>query len=258
MDRSTPVGIPLTDQSASAIAPLGPGNSSEATRSRCAAPRPLTRTRARRERSRPAPPPTNPCHRPDTVTISRSAPGQRPTGNNTAPRCRARAASRCRSPGRNRSTPATATRSSPSNNAAVTATRSGPGRGTNATRCSAKPASAAATRPTSGSPTSAHQAPSADASDNSASSNAVDERTETVLPRRRPCPGSTDRSGVATGNTNSSSTGADIVGADSACRPPHVLVALPSKLLASCNRAARTSAAGATPTAPHPRSFTST
>src|SRR5207245_5937332 len=67
-----------------------------------------------------------------------------------------------------------------------------------------------------------------------------------------PPPGSAERNGAATGNTRSSDTD----GTEARC-PPHVLVARPSRLLASCSRAARSSsidAAGSTPvTASPPR-----
>jgi hypothetical protein len=103
---------------------------------------------------------------------------------------------------------AAATTSTPSIRAATTVAHSGPGLGTSARRSRATPLSAAARTPRAGTPTIAHQEPEREASDSSASSSEVPPpagaarpvATATVLPRRRPRPGSRPLSSGATGS----------------------------------------------------------
>ena len=93
---------------------------------------------------------------------------------------------------------AVTTTSTPSIRAATTVGHSGPGFGTSASRSRAMPLSAAASAPSAGTPTTAHQEPARDAAASSASSSDVPPpagaarplATATVLPRRRPRPGS--------------------------------------------------------------------
>ncbi len=104
---------------------------------------------------------------------STSVAGHCPSESSTAPRCRARAASRRATSGRTERDSVT-TRSTPSINAPITAAYSAPGRGTNASRETTTPCSAAATIPSDGTPTTAAHAPATVASASNANSNEVE------------------------------------------------------------------------------------
>ena len=126
--------------------PWSSGSHNHPRRPPAAAPRPATLTRACRACSRPYPC-SNPCQILRTSSRRSSASGQGLSGISTAPRSRARAASRRSIDGEAPARGRTMTTSTASTMAATVSAQRRPGAGTKAIRSSANPSSCAATMP---------------------------------------------------------------------------------------------------------------
>src|SRR5215216_5301572 len=197
--RGTPGGATGT------MVPSGDGSQRRARRSRVAAPRPATRTSTWRALRLPWPWPRPRQVLAVTARRRSAGSGQAPRGTRTAPRSRALAARRRAWAAGSRAGARTSTTSTASRRAATTAGQArDPGAGTRARRSRATPVSAAATIPRSGRPTAATQEPAAEAPATRARARAREPATATVVPRRRPWPGSRGSRAGATGSSRSS------------------------------------------------------